>query len=59
MAHKGMVYTYNSGLRLAKQDIIPIVTYAWAHIFEVTESNNMVILVRGWNPLNCALLDHI
>ena len=39
-------------------DIVPIVNYGWLHSFARTRTNKSAIAVRGWNPLNRALLQH-
>ena len=59
MSHKSVLHNFNSGISLTKQDIIPIVKYAWDRSFALSESNRRAIAVRGWNPLNYALLDNI
>jgi hypothetical protein len=43
---------------IKKTDIIPIVNYGWLHSFVRTSTNKSAIVVRGWYPLNWALLQH-
>ena len=43
---------------IEKTDIVPIVNYGWEHSFARTRTNKSAIAVRGWNPLNRALLQH-
>ena len=41
-------------LKIVRTDIIPIVHYTWAHLFNNIDTTNQVIRDRdwGWDPLN-------
>jgi hypothetical protein len=43
---------------IEKTDIISIVNYGWLHSFARKCTNKSAVTVRGWNPLNWALLQH-
>jgi hypothetical protein len=43
---------------IEKTDIVPVVKYGWERSFARTRTNKTAIAVRGWNPLNRALLEH-
>jgi hypothetical protein len=43
---------------IEKTDIVPIVNYGWERSFARIRTNKKAVAVRGWNPLNRALLEH-
>ena len=60
-AKNGLVqYKIRMGMNVAltRNDIIPIVNVAWQQSFGRVRTNKLAISVRGWGPLNRALLLH-
>lgn len=53
---KREIYKAKNGKRLQKTDIIPIINKSWMGSYGNVQSARKAIALRGWNPLNYALL---